>query len=219
MAHFDWWWSVAIALLGLGTYWARRHSAPSYSVWSSLFWMAVAILMIRSFFWEGYSIEGHSMHPTITNQSLVVVNKQAYGLVMPVFHYQNARRSARAHEVIAFRHGSEVWIKRVAAQRGDHVSFDGSTWFVNNVPVGAASPHSLLWVSHGGFPDNRYYMQMVSSQVQVKWKQHGAFDVIVPPGFVFVLGDNPGHSTDSRDIGLVSMSQVLGQVIWMHKKS
>lgn len=36
---------------------------------------------------------------------------------------------------------------------------------------------------------------------------------VVPPGSVVLLGDNPQHSFDSRDIGLVCDDQIVGVVI------
>ncbi len=35
----------------------------------------------------------------------------------------------------------------------------------------------------------------------------------VEEGAVFVLGDNPGKSTDSREFGLVALDMVLGGVV------
>ena len=58
---------------------------------------------------------------------------------------------------------------------------------------------------------------------RVRWgeEEHtpSATELIVPPGQVFVLGDNRGHSTDSRKFGFVPMQDVVGRArqIWFSK--
>ena len=39
-------------------------------------------------------------------------------------------------------------------------------------------------------------------------------EVVIPQGYVFCMGDNRNHSTDSRFIGPVPLDHVLGKVIW-----
>ena len=41
--------------------------------------------------------------------------------------------------------------------------------------------------------------------------------MIIPEGYVFVLGDNRGISKDSRDksIGLVSVDSILGEAVFI----
>ena len=40
-----------------------------------------------------------------------------------------------------------------------------------------------------------------------------AAGVVVPPGHLLVVGDNPGHSYDSRQVGFVPAERVLGLVV------
>ena len=39
-------------------------------------------------------------------------------------------------------------------------------------------------------------------------------EIQVPEGYVYCMGDNRNHSSDSRFIGPVPIDHVLGRVIW-----
>ena len=39
-------------------------------------------------------------------------------------------------------------------------------------------------------------------------------EIRIPEGYVFCMGDNRNHSSDSRYIGPVPLDHVLGRVIW-----
>lgn len=83
-------------------------------------------------------------------------------------------------------------IKRIAAIPGDKVDMDSTTGVirVNDVIVVDEQTASV--------PDEGLL----------------SFPLIVPDGYVFVLGDNPSHSTDSRcqSLGMVAMENIIGVV-------
>ena len=96
----------------------------------------------------------------------------------------------------------EPIIKRVVATEGQTVDFDP---VLGEVLVdGVALPGSVF-----GIEDGITFVPDVPGQVL-------EFPQTVPEGCVFVLGDNRGHSTDSRfqSVGMVDQRNILGKVVF-----
>lgn len=105
----------------------------------------------------------------------------------------------RRGDVVLFsmpsRYGGEAVMKRVIGLGGDHVVFDGTRLTVNGTPL--KEPYLKGAEVDGG---------------------HGPYDVKVPAGRMFLLGDNRGNSNDSRyfsgeDSGTVPVTAVRGQAL------
>lgn len=93
-------------------------------------------------------------------------------------------------DIIAFRHDSpapEIFIKRIIGLPGDRIAIDRGRVSVNGVPL--AEPYVR-------FADQRSFPQTT-----------------VPPGSLYVLGDNRIDSNDSRFWGFVKQDEVLGKAI------
>ena len=79
-------------------------------------------------------------------------------------------------------------IKRVIAIGGDHLTI--STY--GSVAI------------NGIWQNETYINSQTSSE---------SIDIIIPNGELWIMGDNRGHSTDSRSFGTVEVCDVLGVVI------
>jgi len=160
---------------------------------SALALVLLALLLIPRSPIRAFTISSAAMAPTLLPQDSVLVNRLAY-----LF------RTPRRGDVIVFRYprlrGRE-FVKRVIAVPGDVVAGRGGRLSVNGkleaeiggAPVGPGIQGSLR------LPPQR-----------------------IPPGQLFVLGDNAEASLDSRYWGDVNLQDVVGAAVlvcWSHGRN
>lgn len=234
---FSFWLVLATFVAGVvalaDRFWlARRRAADAaepvlveYS--KSFFPVLAAVLVLRSFLAEPFTIPSGSMLPTLQVGDYIVVNKFAYGLRLPVLGTRvvDIGEPARG-DVMVFRypeHPSTSYIKRVVGLPGDQVAYRHGQLFVNNAPV----PSELIGrqvlalggaevLFHEVLDGQRFVMRRIEGQ-----EPFGpAWTVEVPAGHYFVMGDNRDNSVDSRRWGFVPDQLVVGKAfyVWMHKE-
>jgi len=98
---------------------------------------------------------------------------------------------------IGFKHSAIPIVKRVVAVEGDRVEIKSNTIFVNE--------KSFRHI------DEKRWQSTVNQLKRYNW--------IVPKNNLFILGDNPKNSRDSRRLGLISMSQIEGKVVKIIKSA
>lgn len=160
------------------------------------------ILIVFTYILRPVTIDGRSMNPTFSNGDKVFMtdlfySKPKYGDVAIIdakyAHVLNADGTVSEQPGL-----DRKIIKRIIATQGQTIDIDFSTGLV------AVDGKAL----------NENYIQGATVD------DLGAFSypLTVPKGYVFVMGDNRQHSTDSRSdlVGLIPEKCILGHVFFRY---
>lgn len=181
------------------------HEALEW-VYAIVIALAIATL-IHIFVVQPTRVSGESMVPTLHNGEYLVVSKIGhvlgetpnYGDIVIIDSRVNYPRTwlddlsepmDNYLDIFSSRFQTKnVWVKRVIGLPGDTLAFhDGKVW------------------RNGKALDEPY--------INGPMDYSRAGEVKVPEGYVYCMGDNRNHSSDSRFIGPVPIDHVLGKVVW-----
>ncbi|MBO8144024.1 MAG: signal peptidase I [Thermodesulfobacterium sp.] len=161
----------------------------------------VLALFIRAFIVQAYKIPSGSMIPTLLIGDYLLVNKLAYGIRNPIKNdFIYFRKLPERQEIVVFTYPLNKkldFIKRVIGLPGDTVEIVNKKVYVNG---------KLLKEPYIQFNDPEIYPKEVSPR-----DNYGP--VKVPPGYIFVLGDNRDQSYDSRFWGFVPINYLKGKAL------
>jgi len=188
----------------------------------SFFPVLLFVLVIRSFVFEPFRIPSGSMMPTLLQGDYIFVKKFAYGLRLPVIETKIFETGEPERgDVVVFRLPSDPsvnYIKRVIGLPGDEVVYRGHELTINGVPVALARDSSEP--SLDGIPRFIETLGERDHAILIARPSNTMADgvYVVPEGTYFVMGDNRDNSRDSRYIGPIPETHLVGEAvrIWMH---
>ena len=208
---------------------ARKSTAREYA---ESIGIAVTIAMLLRFFVvEAFQIPSGSMIPTLQVGDHIFVSKFSYSIGLPlrekkIIKYGLPRRG----DVIVFKfpeNQSLDYIKRVVALPGETIEVRRNEIFIN----GKAMPRSHVagpcsYEDGPGFAKNcERWTEELDGRSHPVFQHPGSTGTeqppfVVPPGHVFVMGDNRDNSNDSRawkqDMKTVPEDLIKGRalIIW-----
>lgn len=209
-------------------FWAKKRGPdqkPSrlieYS--RSFFPIFLIVLLLRSFLVEPFRIPSGSLEPTLLVGDFVAVNKFSYGLRLPVWEKKiisiaNPKRG----EIAVFRwppDPSYDYIKRVIGVPGDQISYHNKVLTINGQMMKQKFLEYTTDASSGR-PVAKYQENLNGIQHEIYLRsdvQPVDFDIEVPAGQYFMMGDNRDDSADSRFWGFVDDAYLRGKafLVWM----
>jgi signal peptidase I len=172
--------------------WRRQAGDGALSTILFLLLVPVIAVLFTTFVFKSYEVDGPSMETTLQHQDRLIVLKTGQTW---------ARLTGRDYipardEIVVFERpdeGGRQLIKRVVGLPGERVVIANGSLTVFN----AAFPE-------GFNPDRGAHRDHVDPVT------HGEVDLVVPAGSVFLLGDNRDNSMDSRVLGPVPSSNIVG---------
>ena len=187
---------------------ARGAATPTFrdmlrDVLETLLFTLLIFFLVRSVV-QNFRVDGSSMEPTLHTGQYIMVNRLIYAHIdlnifsrwLPGGENKEPRLAYLFHlprrgDIIVFeypRDTSRDFIKRVIGLPGETVEIRDHQVYINGVPL-----------------EEPYLSDVARRQMS-----HMA-PVKVPPNAVFVMGDNRGNSSDSRNWGPLPLDRIVGK--------
>ncbi len=147
---------------------------------------AVIVIVVRTFLFDSFKVDGLSMDPTFKDGDRVIVNKIQDSFT----DYDNGDL------IVFYSQAGPPYVKRIIGVPGDNVEMVEKLVYVNGEPLN----ESYVYYTNDSYLDNFTLEDL------------GVDGDSIPEDYYLVLGDNRPLSRDSRDFGLIERDSIIGEV-------
>ncbi|AZV44767.1 MULTISPECIES: signal peptidase I [Peribacillus] len=159
--------------------------------------IAIAIILafvIRTYIFAPIVVDGESMMPTLLDRERIILNKFGTDI-------ENIDR----FDVVVF-HATEErdYIKRVIGLPGDHIEYKEDTLYINGKAYKEPYLDEYKAELGGELLTENFTLEEITG------------GTTVPEGKLFLMGDNRRNSLDSREIGTVSVDEIVGKANFVY---
>lgn len=145
--------------------------------------------VVYIFLFQPHQVDGRSMEPNFHNSEYILTDKLSYRLHAP-----------SRGDVVVFHSPQDErvdFIKRIIGVPGDTVKVSGGHVYLNGIQL------------------EETYINDPGQVLSGRYMREG-LEIEVPPGQYLVMGDNRGHSSDSREWGLVTTGGIVGRAFFRY---
>jgi len=201
-------------------FWLAKSASPIQRPWFSRWYGIVAVTLavfafigiVRATLIEPFRLPSSAMEPTLPQRSFVLVSKVGYGNIgtYGITLSRSAPKNPPARgTIVVFDYPldpSKHFIKRVLGIPGDVITSKNKIITVNGMPLTHSSGSDVVVEAL----DSSTYETLLNPD-----KPAEDFEVTVPVGHYFLVGDNRDGSEDSRRFGAVPAELLVGEVIYV----
>lgn len=160
------------------------------------------VLLLFTYLCRPVTVDGRSMNPTLLDNDKLVMYRLFYkpkqGDIVVVNNHSGNLLNKENQVVSSGYSLNENIIKRVIAVEGQTLTVDENAGevYVDGVALQEDYINDKTKTNDGAF----------------------VYPITIPKGYIFVMGDNRNHSTDSRSsaVGLVSVDDVIGKTYFRY---
>ena len=202
----------------------RKDRNDKKGKWSDVFKVltlfVVGFLAFRWILWEPFVIPSGSMKETLLIQDYVIVKKHAYGVRLPFTkNWLLGPYTPERGDIVVFKsvddESGHVLVKRVIGLPGDQILIDEKGFIqVNDTPFVYQEVDSSDEVFKVYEEDNGVKRYRVQFSAEI---EQATYDIKVPEGQIFMMGDNRNFSADSRFWGSLPLERIMGKLtmVWI----
>ena len=165
------------------------------------------VFILMSFFFRYSIVDGGSMMNTLQHQERLLLTNFLY--------------TPECGDIVVVQDKSTVLkdpiVKRVIAVGGQTVRFTRTDVYVDGVKLDEPYVYTGDYVNpFGGADQYRYsvYPSDALLDIVVDSQDGVYYEILVPDGEIFVMGDHRNNSKDSRDIGTLHEEAIIGKAVY-----
>lgn len=165
----------------------------------------LVVTFIHAYIFTPVMVDGQSMYPTLHDGDSVILWELFY--------------EPSLFDIVVFDVSDDVYfVKRIVGMPGQRVSYRSDQLYIDGVAVEETYLQGAMnSVAAGDFRWSPAYGTFTEDFELEDICRFNGFEVCdtIPEGYFLVLGDNRPNSKDSRHIGLVAESQIMGRSTWV----
>jgi len=181
-------------------------------------WVVTIILLLfgTTTLLQAFVIPTPSMENTLLVGDHVLVDKLTYSPTDQVTQHWLPYREVRRGDVIVFRYPLDIstdYVKRAIGLPGDRVRLENKRLILDGKPVD--EPYAVhipgsVESYRDNFPSGTPSQPLRPRALDMLERYVVNGELVVPPGFIFAMGDNRDNSDDCRFWGLVPRENIRG---------